>query len=356
MSRILFVLPVRGGAGGAHSVVQEVGAMRDLGIEAAILVNRANVEAFRTSYAHVEWVAGGGVQAFEGPKELSQHIAGADFVAATTNTSVHSVAEALPYLRGAAPRTGYYVQDYEPLFYDPGSFEHGMAEASFGLLAGCTYFAKTNWLVGLVEAAHGERPRLVVPSIDHGLYRPAPRPRSERPLVVAMVRPLTPRRAPRRTLRVLGELAAGAFGPVDAAAFGTDAAELAEHGLALPDGVRLLGRLDQGEMGDLLRRADAFLDLSDYQAFGRTAAEAMACGCIALAPALGGAGDFIRDGETGFLADTRDPAAVAAALRRMLSLTEAERRAVRLAAIEAVSGFTPLRAAISELRVFGVLG
>ncbi|MFN7001256.1 MAG: glycosyltransferase family 4 protein [Elioraea tepidiphila] len=137
-------------------------------------------------------------------------------------------------------------------------------------------------------------------------------------------------------------------------AFGTDAEELAAQGLALPDGVRLAGRLRQPEVAALLREADFFLDLSDYQAFGRTAAEAMACGCIALAPLLGGAPEFIADGLSGFLADTCNPAAVEGAVRRMLSLSEAERRAIRLAGLEAVAGFTPVRAAISELRVLGL--
>lgn len=169
-----------------------------------------------------------------------------------------------------------------------------------------------------------------------------------------MVRPATPRRAPRRTLALLGRLAAGEFGPVETIAFGADEAELQRHGLELPVGVRLLGHLRQPQVAELLREVDAFLDLSDYQAFGRTAAEAMACGCLALAPALGGASDFIQDGLNGFLADTCDAAAVTRAVRQMLSMSEAERRSMRLAALEAVAPFTPVRAAISELRALGL--
>ncbi|MDB5414820.1 MAG: hypothetical protein JWR10_3155, partial [Rubritepida sp.] len=183
---------------------------------------------------------------------------------------------------------------------------------------------------------------------------PARRPAGGKRLVVAMVRPSTPRRAPRRTLRALGRLAAGEFGPVEVIGFGASAEDLAGFGLAPPESVELLGHLRQVEVAELLRRADAFVDLSDYQAFGRGSAEAMACGCIALAPTLGGSSDFIEDGVSGFLADTTDEAAVAAALRRMLSLSEAEMRSMGLAALEAVSGFTPVRAAISELRALGL--
>jgi hypothetical protein len=321
MARLCFVLPVGGGGGGAHSVVQEVDAMRDLGIEAQVLVNQRNAESFLASYDRFPWVHEGGMAAFDGGKELAALLTGAEVAVATTNTSAFSIADALPALRGQGLRPAYYVQDYEPLFYTAGSSEHAMAVASYGVLPGCTCFAKTRWLAGMVEAAHGHPTALVIPSIDHGIYRPAPRHPGGPRRVSAMVRP---------------------------------AENLDQAGLTLPEGVTLLGRLRQMEVAALLRATDAFLDLSDYQAFGRTAAEAMACGVMVLAPALGGAGDFIQDGVNGFLVSTTDEAAVAGAIRRMLSLSEAELRSLRLAALEAVAGFTPVRAAISELRALGL--
>lgn len=354
MPGILFVLPVGGGSGGAHSVVQEATALRDLGIEATVAVNAANADSFRSVYDRFGWIADGGFVVFDGPRDLAPHLAAAEVVIGTTNTSVHSIAEALKGYRGTPPRTAYYVQDYEPLFYAAGTTEHALALASFTVLRGCTYFAKTRWLTSVVLAAHGHQTELVVPSIDHSLYRPAARPSGGRRVVAAMVRPSTPRRAPRRTLAVLGRLATGDFGAVEAVAFGTEAEELAAYGLTLPEGVRLLGRLKQAEVAEVLRSADVFLDLSDYQAFGRTAAEAMASGCVALAPTLGGASDFITDGVSGFLADTCDEASVERAVRQALSLSEAELRAVKFAGLEAVAGFTPVRAAISELRALGM--
>jgi len=354
MARILFVLPVRGGSGGAHSVVQEVTALRDLGVEASVAVNGANAESFRKAYDRFEWVEGGGLKVFEDSGALARHAMAADIVIGTTNTSIHSIAEAMKSARGATFRTGYYVQDYEPLFYAAESGEHALAVASFAALRGCTYFAKTTWLTGVVRAAHGHDAKLVVPSIDHGIYRPARRAGGGRRLVAAMVRPSTPRRAPLRTLRMLQRLASGEFGEADVVAFGTEAEELSGFGMALPEGVRLVGQLKQVEVAELLRAADAFLDLSDYQAFGRTAAEAMASGCIALAPALGGAGDFMQDGVNGFLADTCDDADVTTAIRRIMSLSEAELASVKLAGLEAVAGYTPVRAAISELRALGL--
>ncbi|TCH96752.1 glycosyltransferase [Roseococcus sp. SYP-B2431] len=354
MTRLAFVLPVRGGAGSAHSVVQEVSAMRDLGVEARILVNAANAEGFRENHARFDWVLDGGVGVFDGPQELGRLIAGEGAVVATTASSVHCIARAAETLQGPAFRTGYCVQDYEPLFHPEGSMEQDKALASFSLLRGCTYIARSNWLAEIVHSAHGHAAALVVPSIDHGLFGPARRAEGAALRVVAMVRPGTPRRAPLRTLRLLGRLAAGAFGPVEAIGFGASGEELAALGMEPPAGVTLTGRLSQAGVAGLLREADAFLDLSDFQAFGRTAAEAMACGCLPLAPRLGGTVDFLEDGVSGFLADTSDEASVDAALRRLLSLSESERRRMRLAALDAVADFTPVRAAISELRALGL--
>lgn len=352
MSRIAFVLPVPGGSGGAHSVVQEADALRRLGAEVTVCVNARNIEAFQDAYGRFEWV-GSHVRPFDNARDLAALLATTDVAVATTNTSTHLIAAAMKEARGTF-RTAYYVQDYEPLFYDASSLDYQLALASFALLPQCTYFAKTRWLCDLVKSVHGHEVGLVVPSIDHGLYHPRGRGARTRPVVCAMIRPSTPRRAPRRTLAVLAAIAGGAFGPADVRAFGVDADDLSAAGLALPEGVTLLGKLRQTEVAALLSASDFFLDLSDYQAFGRTAAEAMACGCIALAPSLGGAGDFITDGHNGFLADSCDPAAVERALRRMLSMSASEADAVRYAGLETVAAFTPVRAALSELRVLGL--
>lgn len=351
MPKIAFVLPVRGGSGGAHSVMQEVTALRDLGVDATVLVNQQNIDSFLDTYDRYGWTQTG-VIPFSGPRELGRIAAEADVVVATTNTSAHSIAEAISETR-ASFRTAYYVQDYEPLFYDASTIDHGIAVASFAVLPNCTYFAKTNWLCGIVKAAHGHDVELVVPSIDHTIYKPARREPRESRILCAMVRPDTPRRAPRKTIALLERVAAGEYGPARVKAFGVDHEELAKAGLEMPESVELVGKLKQTEVAELLRDADFFADLSDYQAFGRTAAESMACGCIALAPKLGGTTDFIEDGVNAFLADCSDPHSVDTALRRMFSMSDAEASAMRYAGMESVSGYTPVRAAISELRALG---
>jgi glycosyltransferase involved in cell wall biosynthesis len=351
MPKIAFVLPVRGGSGGAHSVMQEATALRDLGVDVMVLVNQQNYTSFMETYDRYSWTREG-VLPFTGPRELGQIAAGTDVVVATTNTSVHSIAEAIAETR-ANFRTAYYVQDYEPLFYEADTFDHGIAVASFTVLPNCTYFAKTRWLCDIVKAAHGHEVTRVVPSIDHTIYKPARRWPRDRRVLCAMVRPGTPRRAPRKTIALLERVAAGVFGSAEVRAFGADEQEMIEAGLSLPESVTFIGKLKQPEVAALLRDSDFFVDLSDYQAFGRTAAESMACGCIAVAPHLGGASDFIEDGVNAFLVDCGDPRSVDRAMYRMFSMSEAEASLMRYAGMEAVAGYTPVRAAISELRALG---
>src|ERR1700709_2650059 len=94
MTKVTFVLPVRGGSGGAHSVMQEVSALRDIGVEASVLVNEQNIDSFRRRYARYSWLDSA-VQSFTGPRDIARLAADANLVIATTNTSVHSVAEAM---------------------------------------------------------------------------------------------------------------------------------------------------------------------------------------------------------------------------------------------------------------------
>jgi glycosyltransferase involved in cell wall biosynthesis len=332
--------------------------MRALGVDAAILVNERNFEGFKASYARFDWVAAE-CRSFSGPKELAERLDGLDLVVATTNTSAHSIAEAIAIAKKPALRTGYYVQDYEPLFYEVGSEAWNIAVSSFSVLKNCTYFAKTRWLCEMVGALHQHPVAAVTPSIDFGLYHPARRrPRAGSAgggtrMVCAMVRPSTPRRAPQRTMRVLARILDRHAGQVDPRVFGADARELAASDVPTYPGIEVMGVLPQAQVAALMQQSDFFLDLSDYQAFGRTAAEAMACGTIALAPSIGGAADFIEDGRNSFMVDTRDEGAAFAAVERMLSMSDEELRLMRLAAVEAVSGFTPVAAAISELRAFG---
>jgi glycosyltransferase involved in cell wall biosynthesis len=355
MSGLLFVLPVGGGSGGAHSVMQEADAMWRLGMPAFIASNTDNADKLRRGYRDLETVHRN-VHAYASAEDLGKIIdtLAPDAVIATTNQSVHVLAEALTAGKGRTNvRMAYYIQDYEPLFYEKDSKDWLTAFTSFGLIPGMIHFAKTQWLQEIVQKNHGVAVEKVEPSIDHAVYYPyLPfRVRSNESIAItAMLRPATPRRAPRRTMRILNRLAHEFGGRIKCTSFGCSTAELDAYSLQ-PQGVTHLGTLRRDEVGDLLRTTDLFLDLSDYQAFGRTAIEAMSCGAVSVVPAHGGAFEFAKDCQNSFVVDTRDDEDIMEAIRIFISMPEPDRRRMSLAAIDAGFRYTPERAALSELRL-----
>jgi GT2 family glycosyltransferase/glycosyltransferase involved in cell wall biosynthesis len=347
--RILFLLPVAGGGGGCHSVVQEAAAMRQLGVDAKIAIRRQNLDRFLATYRGVpdhdtlfEPYSG---------DEILELAGGYSVVVATIFKSVALLRRIV--LAHPAVLPAYYVQDYEPIFFDKGTAEHEEALASYTLVPGALLFAKTQWLVDVVRDRHGVHVEKVVPSLDHAVYRPVPRPAAPGlPVrICAMVRPSTPRRAAPRTMRVLKAIKERYGDLVSVHIFGSANDDPA----FLPLANLLVGQnhgvLDREGVAAVLANNEIFVDLSDYQAFGRTGLEAMACGCAVVNPLEGGAAEYCVDGENSLLVDTTDEEACVAAIGRLVE-DEGLRKRLAAEGQRTAQRYTPLRAAESELAVF----
>jgi glycosyltransferase involved in cell wall biosynthesis len=93
--------------------------------------------------------------------------------------------------------------------------------------------------------------------------------------------------------------------------------EIEQHGLT--ERVHLLGHIDdRGQMVDLYRGALAYIHPAHYEGLPTVLLEAMACGRPAIATAVSGALDVIRDGSNGLLVPPRAPEVMAAAILRLL--------------------------------------
>ena len=102
-----------------------------------------------------------------------------------------------------------------------------------------------------------------------------------------------------------------------------DSLEALASELGLGDAVRLLGFVPDDELPSLYNAADLFVLASRrydllVEGFGIAIVEASASGLPVIASRSGGIPDAVREGETGFLVDPEDPAAVAAAAIRLL--------------------------------------
>jgi phosphatidylinositol alpha-1,6-mannosyltransferase len=99
--------------------------------------------------------------------------------------------------------------------------------------------------------------------------------------------------------------------------------KLAEE-LDITAAVRFVGNVPDPDLPLLLNAAAAYVgvsrraDGSRVEGFGIALAEASACGLPVIAGDSGGLAEAVRDGETGLVVDPDDPAAVAAALKRLI--------------------------------------
>ena len=168
----------------------------------------------------------------------------------------------------------------------------------------------------------------VVPcGIDPSSFRPAgpvapPRHGGHRVVVVSR---LVPRKGIDDVIAALPRLAGTellvAGGPhADELAIDPEARRLTDLAgrLGVADRVRLLGAVARPEVPALLRSADVVACVPWYEPFGIVPLEAMACGVPVVGTAVGGLLDTVAHRWTGLLVPPHDPAAVAAAVGRLL--------------------------------------
>jgi GT2 family glycosyltransferase/glycosyltransferase involved in cell wall biosynthesis len=316
--RILFVLPVKGGGGGVHSIVQETMGIRELGAHASVAVPQKALSRYHEHYPNVDRSVFVGFRNIEELKSAAEQY---DVIVATIFTSVKLIKKVLRSVPDVLP--AYYIQDYEPWICRDNESLRQEALNSYTLIPGLVRFAKTDWIRQTVEERHGVPVHKVMPSLDTSVYFPLPRNASsgktDQPVrIAAMVRPKTPRRAAGLTMEVLGTIKEEYGESVEITVFGCDPQEKGFLALRHDFEHRHLGVLIREEVAETLRQSNIFVDFSTYQAFGRTALEAMACGCAVIVPEHGGASEYAENGVNALVVDTSDHAACIAATRRLI--------------------------------------
>ena len=329
--------------------------MRKLGVDAKVATHSKYFDDFQRFYP--EFLATGDhFVFFDSDDELLQHAEPFQVVVATlwsTPAMIAPIANRWPNKLYV-----YYVQDYEPWFFPHDESSRTIALNSYTLIPDMVLMAKTDWICRTVQERHGKGVYRVSPSLDHAVFYPGtPRPGDEPVKIAAMVRPTTPRRGPLRTVRILKDVIARNDSPVQVLLFGCETQHLHTYiarnapELQLSRHFDSRGVLPRQRVADLLREADIFVDLSDYQAFGRTGLEAMACGCAVVLPKEGGVYEYAVHGQNCMVVDTRVDGDVVAAIRSLAA--DAQLRAAMAAnAIKTAACFDIRRASLSELSVF----
>jgi GT2 family glycosyltransferase len=316
--RILFVLPVSGGGGGVHSIVQETTGIRELGAYASVAVPAKHIERFRSRYPSIDPSVFVG---FRNTEDLIAQAARFDVAVATIFTSVKRVKQIVEAIPGIIP--AYYIQDYEPWICADNETLRQEALASYELIPDMVRFAKTDWIRQTVEEKHGVEVYKVSPSLDTSIFfsrsENASGVEDSRPVrIAAMIRPKTPRRAAGTTMQVLEKVKKEYGERVAITTFGCGPGEDGFLTLSRDFEFDHLGVLLREEVADTLRNSDIFVDFSTYQAFGRTALEAMACGCAVIVPEKGGTSEYAEHEFNALVVDTADNDACTASTRRLV--------------------------------------
>jgi glycosyltransferase involved in cell wall biosynthesis len=345
--RILFLLPIKGSGGGVHSVVQEATEMRRLGLQVNIAVLSEHKNEYLDQYSDIH----NAVDVFKSfdADNIQQLAKDYDIVIATYFRSIELLKRIVDALPNVLP--AYYVQDYEPLFFSPDKLDWKIARDSYTLIPGALLFSKTHWIAEKVKQEHGLTVVKVEPSIDHNVYMPQCKFSKDRIHISAMIRPKTPRRGAERTMRVLSELEKANPGRLSFHLFGCSDKDPKFLQLPRDFEFKNYGELKRQEVANLLGQCDIFVDLSDYQAFGRTALEAMACGCTSVVPKNGGADEYAIDGVNSIIVDTLDESASVERINELLGNPHLLQK-MQLEGLYTASKYSLNRAAVSEIKAF----
>jgi len=344
--RLLFLLPAGTPGGGSNVVINEILALRKMGVDARIANLAQNQKLFDKFHGKLDIP----ILYLESQACLVNHAYEFDAIIATLYSSVFWL-EALPSAVAERVIYGYYVQDYEPDFFDQESKEFEQALHSYTCIKDIRVFTKTLWNRNMVLNGTKVSAKVVGASYDYELFYPAEIVRnSPKVKIMAMVRPFTPRRNPGLTMRILKKLKQSFKNQIEVSIFGVDSSDPSYSNLEIDFAHRNYGILATEEVAHLMRDTDIFLDLSQYQAMGLTAIEAMASGACVVGPIKGGLCEIIKHEFNGLLVDTsnEDCCFQAAAL---LVKNRSLRNAISDEAISSVVRYFPERTAFNILNV-----
>lgn len=302
--RILFHLPCSEAGGGANVIIQECRKLVEMGMEVAFYNLELYRESFERGYPDLEFPVYYGVS-YNGFLEYAPHF---DVVCMTYYKAVQYAKDVINDI-GKKVRYGYYIQDFEPLFFKKDTREYRDALKSYTEKTDMVCVTKTTWNYNIVKRETSRECTVLGPSVNLDLFRPRKAFGNQKVIKIsAMVRPSSPRRAPEMTMDVLSELKRRYQEHIEITIFGCDEREYSEFFKRVPTDFeyRSLGKVTPSQMAAVLSDSDIFADYSEFQAMGLTAMEAMASGCAVVLPVHGGTGDFAKNEQNCLVINTLD--------------------------------------------------
>lgn len=197
------------------------------------------------------------------------------------------------------------------------------------------------------RGVRADRIRVIPPGIDHARYRPDPSVRRAPAPTLLYVGRLKRYKNIEAALQALAQLRREVpEARLEIVGAGDHEGPLRQCAaeLGLTDAVEFTGRVSEEEKIARMRRATALVYPSPKEGWGLSVIEANACGTPAIASNSPGLRDAVADGLSGLLVPHGDPAALAAAARRIILDAELAAR-LREGALRWAAGFCWDRAA-----------
>lgn len=197
--------------------------------------------------------------------------------------------------------TAYFVQDFEPDFFNTNSEDYKRAIGTYFL--NMPHIVTSQWLKDKLRNI-GVDSAVIPIGLDLGVYHPRERSSGNNEVneftITGMVRPHTPHRG-FSTFMETCRIIHSRDSTIKFVVFGCDQREIGTTDLP----IRSVGIIEnQHEMARHLSSCDLLLDTSDFQAFGRCALESMACGTPTVITDTGGAKEYAVDGHNSLIAAT----------------------------------------------------
>lgn len=175
---------------------------------------------------------------------------------------------------------------------------------------------------GVELGADPDRAWIVRTAVDTSFFSPPARKRPANPLRLTMIGSLMWRKGYDYALLALDTLVRDG-NDIRLTIIGEGSErERIEHTIAdlkLSDRVDLLGRREPEQVRDILRDSHVLLHTSTSEGIPNSVVEGLACGLPIVATDAGGVREAVTHEEEGFVVPLRDVAAIAAAIRRLLS-------------------------------------
>jgi glycosyltransferase involved in cell wall biosynthesis len=300
--RVSYILPRLNIGGGVLGALQLANELYLLGIDARLAAWGERSEVYRWRFLRRPLVFGSAA-------EMSAALPPCD-VAVATHWSTAELVRAL-IDSGRARHGAYFLQDYEAWFFDESrTAQRENVKRTYGLLS--EKIVKSDWLGGLLRE-DGYATHKIPLGLDHGFFYPRPVETPPRPVVMAMARPRTPRRGYEAVLAALAMVKED-MPQTEIVLFGQDLGRMQVPFPYRGEGVVA----DQDRLAELYSGATVHLDGSDFQAFGRPALEAMACGTANVLTDVGGVSEYARHEENCLLVPPRQPRVFAESILRLL--------------------------------------